>query len=381
MNHRIVDSLDQVAAHDWNRLAGEGSPFTRYEFLSALEAHGCLGEKFGWWPQHLLVFYGGKLAGAAPMYLKDNSYGEFVFDWAWADAYQRSGLRYYPKLVVAVPYTPATGPRLLMDPEADREAVSEQLATAAVVHARALEVSGLHWLFTTESATRTLEGHGLMRRVGCQFHWHNPGYRDFDDFIDGLTSKKRKQIRRERRQAMESGVEIEVLNGHQVTDRQWETFHGFYRSTFDRKWGMATLTPEFFMAVGRDMPDAVILVLARDSGRYVAGAVSFAGTDALFGRHWGSIRTIPGVHFELCYYQAIEYCIHHGLQRFEAGAQGEHKIPRGFLPAPTYSAHWIRHPGFRDAIGRFLAEEQDAMQDHMAELAAHTPFRSTAISG
>ncbi len=377
MRHTIIQSLEQVAAADWNRLAGEENPFTRHEFLSALERHGCLGEKFGWWPQHLLVYDDSRLVGAVPMYLKDNSYGEFVFDWSWADAYQRAGLRYYPKLVVAVPYTPASGPRLLIHGDADHDAVSAELSTAAIEHARDLGVSGLHWLFTTEPATRALESRGLLRRVGCQYHWHNPGYRDFQDYLDALTSKKRKQIRRERRQAKASGVQIEVLSGRQISDQQWHKFHQFYRSTFDRKWGIATLTCEFFMAVGHQMPDSVVLVLARDRDEYVAGALNLAGSSTLYGRHWGTTRPLPGVHFELCYYQAIEYCIDRGLTRFEAGAQGEHKIPRGFLPVPTYSAHWISHPGFRDAIGRFLASEREAMAEHMSELMARSPFRST----
>jgi predicted N-acyltransferase len=376
MRVSVVKSLDRVSAADWNRLAGTENPFTRHEFLAALEHHGCVGDTFGWWPQHILVREAGRLVGAAPLYLKDNSYGEFVFDWSWADAYQRAGLAYYPKLVVAVPYTPVTGPRLLVAPDADAPAVCEALLQGALEHAHRHGVSGLHWLFTSEEATEALEAQGLMRRVGYQFHWHNPGYRDFEDFLDTLTARRRKEIRRERRQARDSGVEIEVLDGHQATEEHWLTFSRFYRSTFERKWGLATLTPGFFLELGRSIPNAVVLVLARHTGRYVGAALNLAGSDTLYGRHWGCEAFFPGVHFEVCYYRTIEHCIARGLRRFEAGAQGEHKIARGFLPTPTYSAHWVADPRFRDAIGRFLERERNDIAEHIEDLRHHSPFKS-----
>ncbi len=375
---KVANTLEEVPARDWNRLAGPENPFTLHEFLVALERTGCLGDEFGWWPQHLLVYDGGRLVGAAPMYLKDNSYGEFVFDWSWADAYQRAGLAYYPKLVVAVPYTPATGPRLLLDPEADGQAVAATLIEAALEHARRRQVSSLHWLFTGQQATAALESHGLVRRVGCQYHWSNPGYRDFDDYLDALISKKRKQIKRERRQVLDSGITVEVLDGHQATAAHWAVCHDFYRSTFDRKWGTATLSRAFFEAVGATMPEAVVLVLAREGGRYVAAAFNLRGTDCLYGRHWGTSGFFPSLHFEVCYYQTIDYCIRHGLRRFEAGAQGEHKLARGFLPVPTFSAHWIRDPGFRSAVERFVVQERRAVEDYIAGLQEHSPFRQSS---
>ena len=381
MHCTVVDSLNQVPEREWDRLAGANNPFTKHAFLSALEQHGCLGDTYGWWPQHLLVYDAERLVGAAPMYLKDNSYGEFVFDWSWADAYERAGMRYYPKVVVAVPYTPATGPRLLIDTTANAGAVGQKLLSCAIEQAQRRRATSLHWLFTTEETTRFLEGQGLMCRVGCQFHWHNPGYRDFDDFLDTLTSKKRKQIKRERRQARESGVEIEILNGHQVSAEQWDIYYRFYRSTFDRKWGVATLSAEFFKAIAEHMPNNIVLILAKDRGEYVAGALNFAGKDTLYGRHWGKSRPIAGVHFEVCYYQAIDYCIRKGLRRFEAGAQGEHKLARGFLPVTTYSAHWIENQRFRHAIDRFLDAERTEMAGYVAALRAHSPFRASESNG
>lgn len=369
----ILNSLDEVTATDWNSLAGDANPFLRHEFLAALERHSCVGAAAGWIPQYLAAFEQDRLVGAAPMYLKDNSYGEFVFDWAWADAYRRSGLRYYPKLVVAVPYTPATGARLLL--AEDTPQIADALIAGALEHAQRLKVSSLHWLFTTEQDTRRLEAHGLMRRTGCQFHWHNQGYRDFDDFLAQLTAEKRKKIKRERRFVREAGIEIEVLNGRQISAEQWEIFHRFYSSTFLKRGGIASLTSGFFQEIGRTMADNVVLLLAKHQGRYVAGAFNLRGTDTLYGRHWGCCEEFHSLHFEVCYYAAIEHCIALGLQRFEAGAQGEHKLSRGFLPTPTWSAHWLSHPVFSQAVEEFLSHEQDNMAYYMNELGEHTPYR------
>lgn len=283
MHLSVLSSLDDIPAADWNRLAGDANPFLRHEFLAALERHRCVGAAAGWIPQYLAAFEQDRLVGAAPMYLKDNSYGEFVFDWAWADAYRRSGLRYYPKLVVAVPYTPATGARLLL--AEDTPQIADALIAGALEHAQRLKVSSLHWLFTTEQDTRRLEAHGLMRRTGCQFHWHNQSYRDFDDFLAQLTAEKRKKIKRERRFVREAGIEIEVLNGRQISAEQWEIFHRFYSSTFLKRGGIASLSLGFFQEIGRTMADNVVLVLAKHQGRYVAGAFNLRGTDTLYGRH------------------------------------------------------------------------------------------------
>ncbi|NIR32125.1 MAG: N-acetyltransferase [Gammaproteobacteria bacterium] len=378
---RTVDSLEAVPSAEWNRLAGTANPFLRHEFLTALERNRCVGPGTGWTPRHLLALYAGRLVGAVPLYRKSHSFGEFVFDWAWAEAYERAGLAYYPKLVAAVPLTPVTGPRLLSEPGRSADAVTEGLAAGALARAREQPVSSLHCLFAPGGETGLLEARGLLRRAGCQFHWPNPGYRDFEDFLDALSSKRRKQIRRERREAAGAGIEVDVLRGNEVSEHQWQVYHRFYRSTFDRKWGFPSLTEAFFREIGRTMPEAVLLVLARRGDRYVAGALFLRGTDALYGRHWGCSEHHRALHFELCYYRGIDYCIREGLRRFEAGAQGEHKIWRGFLPVHTWSAHWIRHDLFREAIADFLARERRAVDRYIEELREHSPYRQTTSTG
>lgn len=375
MELKIATSLEAVPAADWNAVTGTGNPFLRHEFLVALERHGCVGEEFGWLPRHLLAYRGNRLAGVAPMYFKDNSYGEFVFDWAWADAYHRNGIPYYPKAVASIPYTPAGGPRLLVHPNEDRTEVAPALIGLARALMEQEDLSSLHWLFTDADDTALLEDSGFMLRMGCQFHWRNQGYRDFDDFLSRLSSRKRKSLRRERRHVREAGVELQVLHGHEMTAEDWAVMHGFYRSTFERKSGIATLSREFFEEVSRTMGDQLVLVFARHEGEPVAGAINFRGDDSLYGRHWGCREQFHSLHFEACYYQGIEYCIEQGLQRFEPGAQGEHKISRGFLPTATWSAHWIRHEGFRTAIGDFLRREQLGMRDYMDTLAEQSPYR------
>lgn len=376
MEIRQHTGLADIPAVEWNALAGPGDPFLQHEFLAALEDHGCVGTRYGWIPRHLTAHDAtGRLIGAVPLYLKDNSYGEFVFDWAWADAYHRLGLPYYPKLVAAVPYTPATGARLLVEPTHDHNEIADALVAAALGHARRENASSLHWLFTHEEDTRRLERHGLLRRTGCQFHWNNDGYRDFDDFLEAFCAEKRKKLKRERRRVTEAGVEIEVLHGHEMTADQWSAMSDFYRSTFLKKGGMPTLSHAFFKDIGHSMGDRVVAVLARHADRYVAGALNLRGTDTLYGRHWGCTEEFHSLHFEVCYYRGIEYCIRHGLRRFEPGAQGEHKVARGFLPTPTYSAHWIGHPSFRRVIEDFLLREERMVHDYMAELRGHLPFK------
>ncbi len=377
MRLQILASAADVTADDWNAVAGTDHPFLRHEFVHALEVNDCVGERHGWLPRHLAAFDDdGRLAGLVPLYLKDNSYGEFVFDWAWADAYERHGLRYYPKAVVAVPYTPATGPRILTGPRR-RPEVAAALVALAREWALAEGLSSLHWLFTDDRDTRLLADQGHLLRLGCQFHWHNPGYRDFEDFLSTLNSRKRKKIRRERRQVAEAGIELAVLHGNEAGDRELALMHEFYRSTFDRKWGHATLTGGFFRDVARDMGDQLVLVFAYRGGEAVAGAVCFRSADTLYGRHWGCRADYHSLHFEACYYQGIDYCIRHGLARFEPGAQGEHKISRGFLPTPTWSAHWISDAGFRGAIGRFLEQETPAMQAYIEDMSGHSPYKTT----
>ncbi|MGE0081691.1 MAG: GNAT family N-acetyltransferase [Thiohalomonadaceae bacterium] len=377
MKIAVCHSLAAVPAAQWDALAVPARhPFLRHAFLHGLERHGCVGERWGWLPRHLLAWEGERLVGALPLYLKDNSYGELVFDWAWADAYQRAGLAYYPKLVSAVPYTPTTGPRLLLAADAPAD-TGERLLQEALEQTRAAGCSSLHVLFPDERQAAFLQTHGLLRRTGTQFHWFNRGYRDFDDFLDTFTAEKRKKLKRERRRVVEQGVTLEVREGRDIDEAHWAAFHRFYRSTFDKRGGYATLTEDFFRALGETMPEQVVLVLARHAGRYVAGALSFRSSDTLYGRHWGCEAEFNSLHFEACYYLGLEYCIRHGLQRFEPGAQGEHKVARGFEPVPTWSAHWLAHAGFSEAVARYLAHEEAATVEYMRELAEHLPYRKT----
>lgn len=370
----IADSLEAVPAEQWNALSGTDNPFLRHEFLVALERHGAVGRRFGWLPRFVLARVNGRLVGAVPMYLKTNSYGEFVFDWGWADAYERAGLRYYPKLVVAVPYTPVTGSRMLLAPDAQTE-VATRLVEHALEFARELRVSSLHWLFPPDDELAHLQGHGFARRVGVQFHWENRGYRDFDDFLDTFTASKRKKLKRERRRVRDQGVELEVLHGNEMGPTQWESYHDFYAGTFDRLGGVATLPRGFFEEIGQSMGDQVVVVFARHRDRDVAAALSLRGPDALYGRHWGCSEAFHSLHFETCYYQGLDYCIRHGLRRFEPGAQGEHKVSRGFLPVRTWSAHWIAHTGFRAAVDDFLDREEQGMSYYLEAMREHSPYK------
>ncbi len=370
------DTIDQIPVGDWNALVDLDMPFLSHEFLSAMERHGCVGEALGWIPRHLtLRDAAGTLVAAAPCYLKFNSYGEFVFDWSWADAYQRAGVRYYPKLVIASPYTPATGPRILTASTPLRAEYTAAIIRGSLSLAEQLDVSSLHWLFTTDQETRSLEEQGLMRRVGCQFHWENQGYGSFDEFLGTFSAAKRKQVKRERRRVREAGIRFRLLSGTEISDGEWTTFHHLYRDTFDKRGGIPTLSLGFFREIGRTMPDNLLLVLAYHQDRIVAAAFDLVGERSLYGRHWGCFADFHSLHFEACYYQGLEYCIERGLKRFEPGAQGEHKISRGFLPTPTWSAHWIADDAFRGAIARFLEQETDGMGDYLAEMHARSPYK------
>ena len=373
---RIVEQIADIPREAWNALGVMPYPFLRHEFLQALEQHGCLGERYGWLPRHVTLWDDSdRLVGAAPMYLKFNSYGEFVFDWAWADAYERNGLRYYPKLVSASPYTPATGPKLLTA-RPDDDTTRDLLIAAGRALAEQTGVSSLHWLFTTDDETDRLEQTGLMRRVGCQFHWTNRGYTDFDAFLATLTSGKRKNIRKERRKVVEAGVTFRLLDGSTASESDWAVFHDLYESTFHRRGGIPTLSLGFFRAIADSMPDGVLLIMAEHDGEPVAAAFCLVGSDTLYGRHWGCNAYFDNLHFEACYYQGLDFCIRNGLRRFEPGAQGEHKIARGFLPTETYSAHWLADARFRDAIGKHLDYERVGMGDYLDEMHARSPYRA-----
>ncbi len=376
---RIADTIETVPASQWNRLCA-GNPFLRHEFLAALERNACLGEAYGWYPRHLLARdTAGRLVGAMPMYLKTNSYGEFVFDWSWARAYGRSGLDYYPKLVVAVPYNPVPGPRLLALDAPDATRIRAQMIEQAIDYAREHRYSGLHWLFTPPGETGLLRERGLMLRRDCQFHWYNNDYRDFADFLATLVSRKRKKLRRERRRVAEQGITLHILHGDQADEALWRQVHRLYRDTFERKAGIPTLSLGFFRELGRSLGRRVVLVRAEHRGRTVACAVNLRGDDALYGRFWGCERSFHSLHFETCYYQGIEYCIRHGLGRFEPGAQGEHKIARGFLPVTTWSAHWIAHGGFRQLLADYCRREQAVMARECEALTALSPYRHGSL--
>ena len=373
-----LETLSALSAVEWNALVPDQNPFLSHEFLSALERHQCVGESTGWLPWHVICRdERGRLLGAAPLYLKFNSYGEFVFDWSWAEAYRRSNLPYYPKLVGAIPYTPATSPRLLL--AADQPAPEEtarNLIEYLLEEARRRRWSSIHWLFPPSTELGRLRTQGFLPRLGCQFHWQNQGYRDFQDFLDALTAKRRKNIYRERRRVREAGLDVRVLTGRELSDGQWRSVHEFYRSTFQRLGGVPTLTLPFFQELAETLGEQLIVVLAFAPGHEVAAAISFRSATTLYGRHWGCRADYDSLHFEACYYQGLDYCIQQGLQRFEPGAQGEHKIYRGFLPTFTHSAHWIAHPGFRQAIAEFLERETPAVRAYAQDLLGHSPYRA-----
>lgn len=374
-----IDSIQELAPRDWNALQGTDNPFLRYEFLAALERHGCVGDDSGWIPQYLIAEDADRLLGAVPLYLKHHSFGEFVFDWAWARAYEQAGRRYYPKLVAAVPFTPVTGPRVLVRPPPEGgDGVAAALIEGAVAQAQASGVSSLHWLFVPAAQAAALEGAGLLRRAGCQYHWHNGDYRSFDDFLAQLAAEKRKKIKRERRRTAESGLSFRALHGAEIDEVQWNAFYEFYRATFWKKGNFPPLSRGFFMEIGRCMPENVVMIMAEHEGRHVAGAWFLRNADTLYGRHWGCSDEFHSLHFETCYYQAIDYCIAHGLRRFEAGAQGEHKLSRGFVPQTTWSAHWIAERRFAAAIGDFLHRERAAVSQYIEDAGRHTPYKAAA---
>ena len=377
MRLEVHQSLEGIDAGAWNALVG-AFPFLRHEFLVALERHGALGRAFGWLPYYLVLRDGaGGLYAAAPTFLKMSSYGEFVFDFAWAHAYERHGLAYYPKLVGAAPFTPATGPRLLVAPDADRAAATHALIDAVHTHAEALGVSGMHWLFPAPDDLSVLRERGLIVRDDIQYHWCNAGYRDFADFLDCFSSRKRKKLRRERRRVAEQGIELVRRRGDTMSSDEWALAHHFYATTLERKWNIPVLSRAFFEEIGATMGEQLVVVLAYHAGIPVGGAILAQGGDTLYGRYWGCDETYHSLHFEACYYQGIEHAIAQGLARYEPGAQGEHKIPRGFLPTWTHSAHWIAHPDFRAAIGDYVARERRALAEHFHQLEALSPFKHT----
>jgi len=374
----LSEGFAAIPAADWDALSSPSAtgqrpldPFTTYRFLGALDSSRSTGTGTGWQARPLLVHDAGRLVAATPLYVKSHSQGEYIFDHAWAQGYERAGGRYYPKLQVAVPFTPATGPRFLGAPEH-----RETLVAGAIRIAEQNALSSLHITFCTADEAAALTGtQGLLHRITQQFHWENRGYTSFDAFLADLSSRKRKMIRRERETAQSAGLTIRALTGDQIEPQHWEAFWAFYQDTGARKWGTPYLTRRAFTAFHETMCDDILLVLAFSGDRPVAGALNFIGRDTLFGRYWGCSEDHPCLHFELCYYQAIDWAIAHGLSRVEAGAQGEHKLARGYLPTPVHSLHWIADPGFRTAVARYLDQERRAVDEEIEVLTAYGPFR------
>ena len=380
---KVISSIHKIEVEAWDACAGVGTPqhnpFVRHAFFSALEDSGSVAADAGWQPQHVVLEDGdGRVLACAPLYLKSHSYGEYVFDWGWAEAFQRAGGRYYPKLQCAVPFTPVTGPRLMVrgDVDAATQREAQQTLLAGMIElARRLKVSSLHVTFPTAAETELMTDAGLLPRIGEQYHWKNEGYGSFDDFLGALSSRKRKTIRREREVANGCGVAITALTGDDIKTRHWDAFFRFYMNTSDRKWGQAYLTREFFDLLGQRMGEAVVLVMGEEAGTPVCGALNLRGGDTLFGRNWGTAVDYPMLHFEVCYYRAIDFAIEHKLAWVEAGAQGQHKIQRGYLPRRTFSSHWIADRGFKAAVERFLDQERDAVARDIEALTEMGPFK------
>ncbi|MBX9828121.1 MAG: GNAT family N-acetyltransferase [Xanthobacteraceae bacterium] len=397
---RVVPALCEVDADAWNACANPGirssvdpdselcassasktrdisyNPFISHAFLHCLEASGSATARTGWQPQHLLAEApDGSIAGAVPCYLKSHSRGEYVFDRGWAEAYERAGGEYYPKLQVSVPFTPATGRRLLLRPAANAEQIRAGLTAGLIELCRRHQASSVHLTFLPEAEGTFLADNGFLHRTDQQFHWENAGYTTFDAFLEALSARKRKSIRRERRDALAPGITVHWLTGSDLTEEIWDAFFTFYMETGSRKWGRPYLTRQFYSLIGQHMAQDIVLMMAKRAGRWIAGAINFRGSDTLFGRHWGAIEHHPFLHFELCYYQAIQYAIEHKLERVEAGAQGEHKLARGYMPVTTHSAHYIADPGLRRAVADYLVRERAYVEAAGQELAAAAPFR------
>lgn len=372
---RLVGAIGDIDPVDWDRCAGSANPFVCHAFLHSLEESNSVGDRSGWWPQHLvLADSDNRIVGCLPLYLKNNSYGEYVFDHSWAHALEQAGGHYYPKFQSAVPFSPVPGPRLLTD--SPDPAVKQALVQAAIRFAERAGVSSLHVTFACEADAQAMGEAGMLVRYGQQFHWHNRGYTDFDGFLARLSSRKRKAIRKERKTVEESGITIETRHGNEMTPALWDAFFRFYTDTYDRKWGSPYLTRRFFDLISERMPDRVVMFVAFHAGRPVAAALNLRGDDALYGRNWGCSEEHRFLHFECCYYRAIDYAIAHGLARVEAGTQGPHKIQRGYLPVATHSAHWLRHESFAAAVADFLRRERAAVIEEMDWLEhEHSPYR------
>ena len=372
---RFLDSIAQIDAQRWNALAGAAQPFLRHEFLLALEESGCAAPQTGWDPKHLVIEDAdGELAAAMPLFRKSHSRGEFVFDFSWAGAYAQQGIRYYPKLLTAVPFTPVSGPRLLINSQADAKATTKAAFRATIEHARMERLSSWHVLFPAEDTVADLDRAGLILRRDCQFHWYNRGYDSFEAFLATFTAEKRKKAKRERRRVAEAGIEFDTLHGGDMTAALWRTVYRFYADTFHRHGHEPYLNLDFFKRIAAAMPNELMLKVARIASEPIAVAVFFVGSEALYGRYWGAGGNFHSLHFEACYYQGIEYCIEKKLQRFEPGTQGEHKVPRGFVPTITHSAHYIADSRFAAAIRDYAQREARGVDHYAAAVQSHVPY-------
>ena len=377
---RLHNGVSEIDAKRWNALVGSDHPFLAHAFLAGLEQHGCILREFGWQSCPIGLYENDILVAAAPLYLKGNSHGEFVFDWSWASAYERNGLAYYPKLLCAVPYSPVSGPRLLVEAGDRAVALREALIEAIEHHVAAMGMSSAHLNFVDDAGANALSGTRWLPRFDWQFHWTNRGWNDFDDFLAALKPKKRKNIRQERQQVAAAGVVCEIRHGDELDADEWRIVHELYRSNFDAHGNHPALTESFFRHLGQHMPRQVVAVLCRRAGRIIAAALCLRSSDTLYGRYWGAEEQIPGLHFEACYYQGIDYCIRNGLQRFEPGAQGEHKIARGFLPVRTQSFHLVRDHRFASAIADALQREAVGLEMYRDDLLAHSPYAEPMAS-
>ncbi len=378
---KLHTQISEIPAEDWNALLSDNNPFICHEFLHALEAHQCVSAKFGWIPKHIGLYDKNTLVAAMPLYEKHNNYGEFVFDQAWSDAWQQVGLDYYPKLVSAIPYTPALGERLLISNDMNKSqqgVIQEQLISVIQNLCVEENLSGAHILFPKQSQQAWLaEQPEWLHRQDCQFHWLNQNYQTFDDFLATLSAKKRKNIKQERKSVLNAGITFRVLNGLTATEEDWHQFAAFYQKTFIEKWSTPTLNVDFFKAVAKAQPLQIVLVLADQNEQCIAGSLMFRSETHLYGRHWGCRLEVKNLHFEACFYQGIEYAIENGLQIFEPGAGGEHKISRGFVPVAMQSAHWLRVNPFPEGIARFILQEKQAVEEYAADCLKHAPYRDT----
>lgn len=371
-----LQSIAEIREADWNACLTTDHPFVTHQFLKALEDSGSVSAESGWMPYHLALELDGKIAGVAPMYVKGHSQGEYVFDHSWAHAYERAGGRYYPKLQLSVPFSPVTGPRLLVPEGPERLAHQRLLLQGTKQVADKLNLSSVHATFLEGEERELMEQEGFLIRTGEQFHWVNENYETFDDFLAQLSSRKRKAIRKERKGATENDLEFEILTGNDIGETHWDAFYHFYIDTGNRKWGTPYLNRKFFSLLGERLGEAVVLFMVSRDGRYIAGALNLKSSDCLYGRYWGCTEDHRFLHFETCYYRAIDFAIKHGIRRVEAGAQGLHKLARGYLPTETYSAHWMRDPGFHDAVADYLKAETKQVEAEINYLAGHSPFRN-----